>query len=71
MKCDEEARTMLDRKAAMGRMMEEVQNKLSKTGDSIAHLRWSNFSHVKISKNFFKKMIIFSSIIIKFHPIIP
>ena len=37
--CDEEARSMLNRKEHMGQMLEQVMTKLNKTSDEIAHLR--------------------------------
>ena len=39
MECDEEARTMLNRRDAMKSMLDQVTMKLQKTSDSIAHLR--------------------------------
>jgi hypothetical protein len=37
--CDEEVRSMLNRKEAMRGLLEEVCTKLSKTEEQIAHLR--------------------------------
>lgn len=37
--CDEEVRSMLNRKEAMRGLLEEVSVKLSKTEEQIAHLR--------------------------------
>lgn len=39
MECDEEARTMLNRRDAMRSMLDQVVQKLQKTNQSIAHLR--------------------------------
>jgi len=37
--CDEEARSMLNRKDAMRSLLDEVSSKLHKTEEQIAHLR--------------------------------
>ena len=37
--CDEEARTMLNRRDAMRNLLSQVETKLHKTSETIAHLR--------------------------------
>lgn len=37
---DEEARKLLDRKNVMKTLLEQVNTRLEKTGEQIAHLRW-------------------------------
>ena len=50
MECDEEARSMLNRKEAMGQMLSQVLSKLNKTSEEIAHLcRPSNFTYFDFS----------------------
>lgn len=38
--CDEEARSLLNRKEAMRTLLQQVSTKLHKTEEQIAHLRW-------------------------------